>query len=79
MLKTRIADALDPQNTQFGFKKGKSTAQALFCVRRLTDVVEQGHESLFLVFMDWEKAFDKIDHEENCFNRSRGSTCLMKS
>ena len=51
--------------TQFGFRKGKSTAEALFCVRRLTDVVEQGHESLFLIFLDWEKAFDKIDHEKN--------------
>ena len=66
MLKTRIAESIDSQiwNTQFGFRKGKSTAEALFCVRRLTDVVEQGHESLFLIFLDWEKAFDKIDHEK---------------
>ena len=66
MLKTCIADDLDSQiwNTQFGFRKGKSTAEALFCVRRLTDVVEQGHENLFLVFLDWEKAFDKIYHEK---------------
>ena len=66
MLKTRIADAVDSQiwSAQFGFRKGKSTAEALFCVRRLTDVVEQGHEKLFLIFLDWEKAFDKIDHEK---------------
>ena len=27
-------------------------------------MVEQGHEQLVLVFLDWEKAFDKISHEK---------------
>ena len=58
-------------STQFGFRKGRSTAEALFCVRRLTEVVEQGHERLFLIFLDWEKAFDKIDHEKMFLSLAR--------
>ena len=66
MIKVRLAAAIDSYlgDTQFGFIKGKSTAEALFYVRRLTDVVEQGHERLFLIFLDWENAFDKIDHQK---------------
>ena len=80
MLKTRIADAVDSQvwSTQFGFRKGKSTAEALFCVSRLTDVVDQGHEQQFLVFLDLEKAFDKMAMKK-CFNRPSGSTHPMKT
>ena len=36
----------------------------LFCIRRLTDVCEQGNEKLILFFLDWEKAFDKISHNK---------------
>ena len=53
MITVRLAAAIDLHlgDTQFGFRRGKSTAEALFCVRRLTDVVEQGHERLFLIFL----------------------------
>ena len=80
MREIRIIDALDSEfcNTHVGFRKGKSTAEALFCAKRLTDVVKQGYGNLFLVFLDWEKAFHKIDREKY-FNRSSGSTSLMKS
>ena len=66
MIKVRLAAAIDSYlgDTQLGFRKGKSTAEALFCVRCLTDVVEQGRERLSLIFLDWEKAFDKIDHQK---------------
>ena len=65
-MKSRVAQAVEPfiQETQFGFRQGKSTAEPLFCVRRLTDVAEQGNDPLFLLFLDWEKAFDKIDQSK---------------
>ena len=50
--------------TQFGFREGRSTVDPLFCIRRLTDVCEQGNEKLSLVVLDWEKAFDKINHNK---------------
>ena len=52
------------QDTQFGFRKNKSTAQALFISRRIQDWAESSGDKLFLVLLDWEKAFDKIDQEK---------------
>ena len=65
-LKSRLAMALEEHlsPTQFGFRASRSTIDPLFCLRRLTDVVEQGHDKLILIFLDWEKAFDKISHEK---------------
>ena len=66
ILKSRLAMALEEHlsPTQFGFRASRSTIDPLFCLRRLTDVVEQGHDKLILIFLDWEKAFDKISHEK---------------
>ena len=43
--------------------KNKSTTQALFLARRALDLGEQGNIPTFLLMLDWEKAFDKINHE----------------
>ena len=61
---TRLSNAIDSQlhDTQFGFRKGRSTSEALFCVRRLQDLGEAGLEDIILIFLDWEKAFDKVSH-----------------
>lgn len=41
-----------------------STAQPLFIARRLQDQAETTGDKLFMVFLDWEKAFDKVDQEK---------------
>lgn len=66
ILQKRIADATDQflSITQFGFRKSRSTAEPLFCVRRLQDLGESGHENIILIFLDWEKAFDKLNHSK---------------
>ena len=66
VLKIRLAPELEKHlhQTQFGFRKGRSTVDPLFCLRRITDVVEQGSDQLVLIFLDWEKAFDKINHQK---------------
>ena len=46
--------------TQYGFRKGKSTSQAVFVARRLQDMAEKSTCSGTLILLDWEKAFDKI-------------------
>ena len=58
MLETKISEA------QFGFRKKHSTSQALSIVRRIQDYAEASHDKLLLVFLDWEKAFDKMDQEK---------------
>ena len=42
----------------------RSIAQPLFITRRLQDLAEASGDKLFLVFLDWEKAFDKVDQEK---------------
>jgi len=49
-------------NTQYGFRQGKSTAQAIYLARRILDLSEREGSNLSMILLDWEKAFDKIDH-----------------
>ena len=49
---------------EYGFRANRSTAQALFIARRIQDLAEEaGHDNTILVFLDWEKAFDKVDQD----------------
>ena len=55
--------------TQFGFKTGHGTTDALFVVRRLLERVwNSKDETLLLLALDWAKAFDAIS-----------PACLLKS
>ena len=73
IIKKNISDIIDGHlgNTQFGFRKSRSTVEPIFCVRRLADFAEQGNDLLWLIFLDWEKAFDKLDREKMCAALSR--------
>ena len=51
------------RNTQFGFRKNRSTQQPLFAIRRLMDYIEAGQEKCAIVLLDWEKAFDKVNQK----------------
>ena len=65
ILVKRISQKLDKhlQKTQFGFRKNKSTADAIFLIRRLIDNAERSNkQELHMLLLDWEKAFDKLTH-----------------
>ena len=59
-----MQQAVDPKlaSAQYGFRPNRSTAQATYIVRRLQDWSEQKGTDLFIPLLDWEKAFDKIQH-----------------
>lgn len=63
IIQIRLATGLDETlwETQYGFRKKRSTSQPLFITRRLQDQAECTGDKLFMVFLDWEKAFDKVD------------------
>lgn len=65
IIQRRLSDQLDKflQKTQFGFRKDKSTADAIHCIRRIAEHGEQTQTKTLLVLLDWEKAFDKISRE----------------
>ena len=60
----RIKNQIEPhlQETQYGFRKHRSTGDAIHAIRRLMDYAEITGKEAFFLFLDWEKAFDKVDH-----------------
>ena len=50
-------------DTQYGFRKGRGTAEAIHCIRRIIDKGESTRKKTILVLLDWEKAFDKVNHQ----------------
>ena len=62
----RLAEILDEhlQKTQYGFRKNKSTADAIHLIRRAAEHGHQTNNKLHMVLLNWEKAFDKVDREE---------------
>eukprot|EP00969_Alexandrium_andersonii_P329852 14577095-Alexandrium_andersonii.AAC.1 len=64
MLATRLQRALEPavRATQYGFRHRKSTLDAILVIRRYLELADKKpSNSLHMVFIDWEKAFDKIN------------------
>ena len=65
ILQKRPATGLDDNiwETHYGFRKKRSADQPLFTTRRLQDQAEATGDKLFMVFLDCDKAFDKVDQE----------------
>ncbi|CAE7032094.1 pol [Symbiodinium natans] len=62
IIHTRLQAALDDRlrETQYGFRATRSTSQPIHIVRRLIERAEATGQTLYTIFLDWEKAFDKI-------------------
>jgi hypothetical protein len=41
----------------------KSTMESLFCVRQLVEKFKENKTKLYLVFIDLEKAYDRVSRE----------------
>ena len=65
MIQIRMATVIEEKiwKTQYGFRAKHSTAEALFITRRIQDFYETHGDKFFMLFLDWEKAFDKVDQE----------------
>ena len=50
--------------TQYGFRPQKSTSHAIYIIRRIQDFAEMKGAKLSMAMLDWEKAFDKIQHSK---------------
>lgn len=57
--------------TQYGFRPKRSTAHATYILRRLQDWAEQKGTEFYLALIDWEKAFDKVQHTKLFDSMSR--------
>ena len=66
VLLKRIRSRIRPRisEEQFGFVSGKGTSNALFSLRVIAERALEVQKDLFVCFVDYEKAFDKVKHVE---------------
>ena len=64
MLQERLRTALDARLVpfQYGYRRGKSTAEPIFIARRTKDLAERTGNPLYMLALDYSKAFDSIPH-----------------
>ena len=58
------ASDVDTSQQQCGFIKDKGTRNAIYMIRTLTERATEIQKDLYLCFIDYTKAFDKLRHEE---------------
>lgn len=58
-LNTHIAPDILPE-TQCGFRNNRSTVDMIFCLRQLQEKCIEHNRSLYVVFVDFTKAFDTV-------------------
>ena len=61
-LKRKIEENLTQE--QYGFRSGKGTTNAIFSLNMIIERAVEKQKDLYLCFVDFEKAFDMVKHEE---------------
>ena len=62
--KTKID--VEISETQSGFRKGRGTREGIFNLRTINErYLEKGKDD-YVCFIDYEKAFDRVNHEKLC-------------
>ena len=56
----RLRKMVEIREEQYGFVAGKGTIDAIFILRQLQEKYLENDKELYLVFVDLEKAFDRV-------------------
>ena len=72
IIKTRLRDIVEISKQQYEFMPGKETTDAMFALRMLMEKYREGQKELHCVFVDLEKAYDRVAREELWY-------CMRKS
>ncbi|KAK3537905.1 hypothetical protein QTP70_024567 [Hemibagrus guttatus] len=72
VMEARLRKVVEICEQQYGFMPRKSTTDAIFALRILMEKYRDGQRELHCVFVDWEKAYDRVPREELWY-------CMRKS
>ena len=66
VIRNRIRQKIDScvSKEQYGFRKGKGTANAIFALRMIIERTIEMQKDMYMCFVDFEKAFDMVRHED---------------
>ena len=72
IIEARLRDSVEISKQQYGFMPGKGTTDAMFALRMLMEKYREGQRELHCVFVELEKAYDRVPREELWY-------CMRKS
>ena len=80
VIEVRIRKTVTITQQQFGFMPGRSTTDAIFCLRMLLEKRTEGQKAVHCAFIDLEKAYDRVPREElwECLRLSKTSECYVR-